>query len=216
MPTAQEIQSLQGTRLEETPPWMSYAAEMGDNMSPELAAQVEEYSQKHYTDAPISSQTQEELCRLQDANQESAKEYQWLTPEEYENVEARTGTVIDHAEFIRRLRKHGIVCFYKQHPHHDKAVLWVSKNGLGEPEVACWVQVGPMPELSIMNFDAQGIPLAERRRGWRTCLLQIILKGIISEDDANKLFGYPKYTEQFDRYNYTLHMFRNAGGKLSE
>ena len=210
--TPEEIQKLQGTRLQEKAPWESYDDELDTSMSPELAAQVAEYSEKHYgDDAPVSNQTQELLAELHEGSEEYAKEYQWLTPDEYADQGARIGTVMTHEEFIKRLRGAGVHCYYKQHPHPDKAVLWVSKNGIAPHEVACWVQIGQMPELSLMNFDRYGVPLAEKRRGWRTCLLQIILKGILTEEKAVKVFGRPRQDTAFDRYNSTLKACRDAG-----
>ena len=65
-----------------------------------------------------------------------------------------------------------------------------------------------------MKFDDHGVPLSERMRGWRTCLLQLILKGFITEATANKVFGAPKVTEQYHRYNALLQSFRNNGNSL--
>jgi predicted molibdopterin-dependent oxidoreductase YjgC len=65
-----------------------------------------------------------------------------------------------------------------------------------------------------MNFDDHGVPLAERRRGWRTVLLQAILKGVITEEKANKEFGKPRQDAAFDRYNGLLKAFRDAGSSL--
>ena len=192
MATAQEIQKTQGTRLQAESPWDSYDSEMGPKMSPELAAQVADYATKHHPDAKPSNQSQEILAEQKEINDGLARQYQWLKPEEYEDFGARIGKVMSHAEFISKLNKAGLSCHYRQHPHPDKAVLFVSKTGLSEPEMACWVQIGLMPELSIMNFDDHGAPLAERRRGWRTCLLQILLKGLITEEKANKVFGRPR------------------------
>jgi hypothetical protein len=212
MPTAQEIQATQGTRLSETNPWDSYGDELGVKMTPELASAVDAYSQKRWQKDKVGSETQEVLAEQREMNDELAQQYQWLTKEEYANQEARVGTVLDYASFIQKLRSIGLVCHYRQHPHHDKAILYISRNGLSEPELACWAQInGPMPELSMFNFDDHGVPLAEKRRGWRTCLLQIILKGFITEEVANKLFGKPRLTKEFDRYNSTLYGFRNRG-----
>jgi hypothetical protein len=216
-PTVQEIQATQGTRLSETAPWESYDSELsGPKMSSELASQVAAYSEQRYKDAPQSSESQEVLAENREINEEIAKQYQWLDPKDYADVEARVGRVMSHADFITKLRQLGVTCFYKQHPHQDKlTLLYLPKNGK-ELEVACWAQFGQMPELSIMNFDAYGAPLAERRRGWRTCLLQIILKGIITEEKANEVFGKPGQTKAFDRYNSLLQAFRNAGSSLGE
>src|SRR5208283_284529 len=155
-------------------PWDTYAAEMDPCLSEELAEAVAEYAEKRWDPTgKVDSQTAEELARRKEDNDNLASQYQWLTPEEYANVEERIGRVMTHSEFINTLRKAGVSCWYQQHPHHDKAILLYSKNG-GPREVACWIQQGIMPELSLMNFDAHGVPLAEKRRGWRTCLLQII------------------------------------------
>jgi hypothetical protein len=216
MPTATEIQRAQGTRLSSKNPWESYDSELGVKMTPELAAQVAEYSEKHYKDGPVSSETQEVLAENRELNEGIAQQYQWLKPEEYEDLGARIGRVMTHAEFITKLRSADVTCYYTQHPHPDKAVLHWSKNGMEKAEVACWAQLGQMPELSIMNFDQYGAPLAERRRGWRTCLLQLILKGIITEEKANEVFGKPRQDAAFDRYNSMLFAFRNAGGTLGE
>ena len=215
MPTAQEVLKTQGTRLSDVSPWDSYDSELaGTPMTPELAAQVADYATKYHQDAKVSAQAQEVLAENREINSDIAAQYQWLKPEDYADVEARIGTVMSHAEFITKLRKAGVSCEYRQHPHADKATLLWSKDGFTNREVACWVQIGQMPELSIMNFDAYGAPLAERRRGWRTCLLQIILKGILTEAKANEVFGHPKVTKAFDKYNATLQAFRNAGNSL--
>ncbi len=215
IPTEQEVLAQQGTRLSDKAPWETYGDELDVKMTPELAAAVAEYAENRWEDSK-NTQMQEELCRQKEMSEETSKEYQWINPEEYKDSTARIGKVISHAEFITTLRKAGIRCWYTQHPHPDKAVLYVYRDELAPPELACWVQIGQMPELSMMNFDEHGIPLAERRRGWRTCLLQLILKGIISEEKANKVFGPPKVTKQYDRYNSTLQHFRNAGSSLGE
>ena len=212
-PTYQEVQAAQGTRLSDKNPWETYGDEFGQSESKELKAAIAEYEKNHYQDAPVSSQTKEELARLHEANEGTSKEYQWIKPEEYKDHAARIGRVMSHEDFINILRKCNVACWYVQHPHPDKATLLFSKNG-GPREVVGWVQLGQMPELSIMSFDKYGVPLAEKRRGWRTVLLQILLKGIISEEKADKIFGRPKQTEAFHRYNSTLQSFRNAGSRL--
>lgn len=114
MPTAQEIQQSQGTRLSETNPWDSYGDELGVKMTPELAAAVDAYSQKRWQKAAVGSETQEVLAQQKEMNNELAEQYQWLKPEEYADYEARIGTVITHAQLITRLRKIGLKCHFKQ------------------------------------------------------------------------------------------------------
>lgn len=209
-PTAQEILQSQGTRLSNTAPWESYDQEMGGpKMTPELAAQVAEYAQKHYgNDGKVSNQTKEILHEQQEINQEIAKQYSWLPQAEYEDEEPRIGRVLNHAEFISMLRNAGVCCHYRQHTMPDKATLYVSKNGF-TAEVACWVQInGPMPEYELVNFDDKGVVVNTRRRGWRTCLLQMILKGMITEEQAEKHFGKAKGPASH-RFNSLLYEWRN-------
>jgi hypothetical protein len=217
MPTAQEIQAVQGTRLSETNPWDSYGDELGVKMTPELAAAVDAYSQKRWQKDKVGSETQEVLAQQKEMNDELAEQYQWLKPEEYADYEARIGKVMTHAELITRLRKIGLICHYRQHLHHDKAVLWIRKDHQTDEEIrGPWVQIGQMPELSMMNFDDHGAPLAERRRGWRTILLQLILSGFVTEEQVNKEFGNPRQDAAFDRYNSLLKAYRDAGSSLGE
>jgi hypothetical protein len=203
----------QGTRLEERAPWESYDDELLDqSLSEELEAEIAEYSKHRWDpDGPVDSETADTLAEMVEANAEEAQQYAWATPDEYQDVKARIGKVMHSSEFIQTLRKAGVECFYRQHPHADKAVLWIITKGTEEK--ACWVQQGNMPELSILKFDRYGVPLDERMRGWRTALLQLILADYITEDKANRYFGFPKLTAAFGRYNSTLYEFRNRAIK---
>ncbi len=188
---------------------------MGDFNDAALSAAIEEYS-KRISDAAPTSQTDEELCRLQENNERAAKEYQWLTPEEYANAGDRIGKVKGVATFITQLQRAGLNCWYRRHPHPDKLTLVVVNEKSHEAEVGCWVPFGFMPELSVMKFDDHGIPTTEKYRGWRTGLLQLILKGFISQEKAEEVFGKPPTTPAFHRYNRTLQSFRNQGSRLGK
>jgi hypothetical protein len=199
MPIQAEQLTGQGTRTSETPPWESYDTELDSKMSPALQREVDAYSRRKH--AKTSTQNEEELCRQREWNAGVAKEYQWLTPEEYRDEEPRIGRVMSHAEFIDKLRAGGplgaansdgcgVRCWYRDHTHADKVTLWYGDVwGRMEPAIGCWAQYGYMPEFSFVRFDEHGVPLNERRRGWRTCLLQLILKGVVSESLAHQVFG---------------------------
>lgn len=200
----------QGTRLSEKAPWETYGDELDLKLSPELASAVAEYAERRYEADQSSNQSKEELHRQQEINDEIAKEYQWVKEEEYEDVQQRIGQVMHAATFLKKLQEGGINCWYADHPHPDKCKLVVvKKQREAEPKKICWVQRGYMPELSIMRFDEHGAPTSERRRGWRTCLLQSILQDVLTEEQANALFGSPKQTEAFHRYNALLYEWRH-------
>lgn len=210
MAEIEPVYTEQGTRLEDEAPWMSYDKEMKESLSKELEEEIAEYSKHRYDEVQSSSQSKEELCKQQEINKEIAKDYQWVKPEEYEYIGPRIGTVMHSSTFLNKLRKDcHLDCWYIVHPHPDKATLVV--NTPSGPQVACWVQIGFMVEFEMMRFDDKGVPVDSRRRGWRTCALQMMLKGMLSEEIVTKVFG-PATGPASDRYNLTLYSFRNRGG----
>jgi hypothetical protein len=211
--TPEEIAKSQGTRNSEANPWDTYDKEFDFN-DPALLEAIAEY-ETWVSDAEASSQTKEEYARVKQASDEAAAEYQWVKPSEYANEPDRVGRVMHSAVFINKLRQAGVKCWYRKHsmPQHITLVVQVGNQ---PPQVGCWVQEGFMTELSMMRFDDHGIPLDEKRRGWRTPLLQLILNGVITQEKSEQVFGVPPVTKAFHRYNATLQRFRNAGGKLAE
>lgn len=43
-------------------------------------------------------------------------------------------------------------------------------------------------EWSVMRFDEYNVPTAEKFRGWRTTLLNMIIKGVLTEEQAHRAF----------------------------
>lgn len=207
----EEAQKLRSTSQNETPPWETYQTGQND---PALDAAIAEYAQR-VSDAKASSQTQEELCRQQEAADTQSREYRWLDEGEYKKESERIGRVMHHVTFLNTLREAGVKCWYRTHPQEGKITLVVQRGDL-KPEVGCWVQIGYAPELSVMRFDEHGIPTTEKYRGWRTATLQLILKGLLTEEQSDKYFGLAPTTRAFARYNRTLQQFRNQGGRLSK
>jgi hypothetical protein len=191
-------------------PWESYGKSLEEKLDPKLEAEVNEYAQKRHT--KTSEQNAEELVRWEEENKQIAKQYQFLSPEEYQDEGARIGKVLHASQFINILRRDfKLNCHYRRHPHEDKLTLIVIRNQ--KPEVACWTARNWMPEYSIVRFDDHDVPLNERFRGWRTCLLQMILKGILKEEDANRVFGRAQGPAS-TRYNSLLYAVRNREAKV--
>ena len=192
----------------------TYDEELTPEQDDALIQAMAEYAQ-NVSDAEGSSQTKDELARLKQGSDEQAREYQWVTPEEYKNEGDRIGNIMHHVIFINKLRSAGVKCWYREHPQPGKITLIVQRGEL-PAEVGCWCQAGFAPELSIMRFDEHGVPLAEKYRGWRTPLLQLILKGVITQKKAEEVFGKAPVTPAFHRYNATLQQFRNNGSRLED
>lgn len=77
----------------------------------------------------------------------------------------------------------------------------------GKPEYCTWVPAAAMTEFGDVLFDSHGIPLAEAR-GWRTVLIQIIIKQFVTEEDAHRAF-HPAEGPGARRYNMILSGLRN-------
>jgi len=211
--TEEEIKKAQGTRNSDVAPWESYDGDFGHD-DPALLEAMAEYA-ANVSDAEATSQTKDELARLKEGAAEQVKEYQWVTPEEYANEGDRIGRIMHNVVFINLLRKADVKCWYRDHPQPGKITLVVQRGDL-PAEVGCWCQAGFAPELSIMRFDSHGVPTTEKYRGWRTSLLQLILKGIISQKKAEEVFGKAPMTPAFHRYNATLQQFRNNDSRLED
>jgi len=197
-----------GTAGKTKAPWETYSDEVVGKDSPELAAAVDAYSQNRH--ATSSSQNEEELARWKEGNQAVASEYQFVKPEDYEDEAARVGRVMGHDEFIRILRnKLNLKCFYREMNHPQKIALWVVRAEGSPEESMGWVKRGLTTELSIMRFDDHGVPLDEKFRGWRSVLMNLVMKGFLKEHDVRRVFGRAKGPAS-EKYNAFMQQFRTV------
>jgi hypothetical protein len=104
---------------------------------------------------------------------------------------------------------------------HDNAVqgllgisAWItsSNTGLRERKCVTSLQYPCGPEWSLMYFDEFDVPIKERYRGWRTTLLHLILKDVITETEAVTAFGPVPLSDVSLVYRQTLHAHRMKKG----
>lgn len=172
----------------EQAPWEDYGQKLVGQDDEAMRRAVAMYAQNRHEST--SEQTKEELARRKEENDYKAREYQWVKPSEYADHGPRMGRIMHSSKLITILRAMGLKCWYRQHPQAQKLTLLVLERGARN--VGCWVQGGYMPEFSIMRFDEHGVPLDEAYRGWRTVLMQLALKGLISERKINEVFGHAR------------------------
>jgi hypothetical protein len=141
-----------------------------------------------------------------------AQIYQWLSPDEYADEGARIGAIMHSSELIKKLTQDcRLTAAYRPHPQPKRVTLLVdSTNGVKGLEVACWVQLGYMPEFSVCNFDDHGVVLQEAYRGWRTVLLQLLVKRMVTEETVTRVFG-EAHGPAAQRYLQILQGFRTQG-----
>lgn len=115
-------------------------------------------------------------------------------------------------EFLQKLRQHGVQCFTFYNGMPGTAGLWAAKPNREEVEYIAYVQIPAMYEWSVLRLDAHSLPIGENFRGWRTVLAQLIVKEVLTEEKAHKIFGEPS-GEQSVFYRRTLWNFRNGIGR---
>jgi hypothetical protein len=70
------------------------------------------------------------------------------------------------------------------------AVQGIKKHLPAAARVAM-IQDNYSPEWSLFRFDEYDCPTTERYHGWRTTLLSLILRGVLTEKQAHEVFGAP-------------------------
>jgi hypothetical protein len=140
---------------------------------------------------------------------EQVKSYRMDDQELLTDEKPRKVHIISTRDFIKKLRDHGIKCFTVDNGMAGTVALWCAKGQ--QMEYICYLQVPAMYEWSILRLDRHNLPAGEKFRGWRTVLVQLILKGILSEDRAHQIFGKPVGGKVSSRYRRSLWEFRNLG-----
>lgn len=145
---------------------------------------------------------------------------------------AHVGRMIGTREFIQKLRENGVHCFMYQIPPGpdtppellNTVGLWAevpSERAIGHEyqgrrhQYICYMDVPSMHEWSLLRLDAHNLPIGERHRGWRTVLAQLIIRKVLTEADAHRIFGEP-YGRRSKFYRRTLYEFRNGRLKIND
>lgn len=175
-----------------TPNWMKWPQD--------YKAFVKEQFQAHREESELMSQ----IYRMPDQ-------------EILSDVKARLINIMHGRDFIKKLRDNGVKCFTFDNGMPQTVGLWAAKPGTEEVQYICYMQVPYMPEWSVLRVN-RGVPSGEDYRGWRTVLMQLIIKEILTEEQAHKIFGKPALNRISKVYRRTLWNFRNekrlAGEKV--
>lgn len=97
--------------------------------------------------------------------------------------------IITTRDFIKKLRDNGVRCFTVDNGLAGTVGLWAARGQ--ETVYICYLQIPCMYEWSVLRLDNHNLPAGEKFRGWRTVLMQLIIKKILTEDQAHSIFGKP-------------------------
>ena len=96
------------------------------------------------------------------------------------------------------------------------AWVWDAVKGIRVRRCVASLQDGCGPEWSLMHFNEYDVPVTERYRGWRTALLMLITKGVITEDEADRAFGPPVLNKASELYREQLQDYRKLRVGLTQ
>ena len=207
----------------EVAPWQSWTkADPMAGISPEMAAEIAEYSKKHW--GRTSMKNMEELMRQKEMSNEMVKQYRFYNQDELKDTPARVGHILHCLEWLKMFEKvrpaylsanirKGLSGLAVWHPREVKQEDGSIK--LVEWQYVCGVQVGFMHEYSSMHFDSHGLPLNEKWRGWRTVNLRLIQMGHMTEEQEREIFG-EAIGEASRRHKEQLYFWRNRNRNESD
>ncbi len=140
-----------------------------------------------------------------------ARQYHMEGQDILTDVKARKVNALLTREFIRKLRSGGVKCFSIDNAFPPQTVaLWAIPPHSNEAKYICYLQVPAMYEWSLLKLDRHSVPIGEDFRGWRTVLSQLIIKEIMTEVEAHRVFGQPQSGIVSSLYRRTLWDFRNG------
>lgn len=182
-----------------------------------------------------SSETKENLAQLKEENSAAVAAYRLYDPAQVgeEAQDERIGRILPASTFVEMLWKCGIVCVLtrvntqglrslkgkwhakERSAHYQRTMAGLVVNSsrampLSSPRYVTWIQIPAMIEYSVMRFDEHGLATSEKYRGWRTVLLKLIQEGLLTERQANFIFGEPRGPAAA-RWGQILQGFRNTG-----
>lgn len=128
------------------------------------------------------------------------------------HVPSRKVNVMRTRDIVQKLRSNdvkNVKCFTVDNGMQGTVALWASRPNSLQMVYVCYLQVPYMCEWSILRLDRHELPNGEAYRGWRTMVAQLIVKGILTEQEAHELFGHAQDGPVSRRYRRTLYHVRN-------
>jgi len=152
----------------------------------------------------------ESFQAAKEESDEQVSQYKMDRQELLMNAKARKINAIGTRDFVDKLRRNGVKCFTIDNGFPPQTIaLWAIRPDSDKLQYVCYLQVPAMYEWSVLKVDRHGLPAGEDFRGWRTVLMQLIEKQILTEKKAHEIFGRPSDGETSIIYRESLWFFRN-------
>lgn len=153
----------------------------------------------------------EEFLSHKENSEKGASLYKMEDQEDLTNRAARMVHPMSTRDFIAKLRANGVKCFTvdNQFPPGTVALWCLPPKQNMKARYVCYLQIPAMYEWSVLKIDRYGKPMGEDYRGWRTVLVQLVEKEILTEFQVHKIFGQPSANGVFNRYHQSMWEARN-------
>lgn len=132
------------------------------------------------------AQDREEAARQHEMSCEAVKHLRWESQDELAKI--RLGRILSENEFLRLLRKINQGFWYNDYVIRGFRGLNIEQGNVGSLYCGA-VQAGFMPEFSTLRIDNHGLVTREAYRGWRSVLLKLYDLKVITEAQADRVFG---------------------------
>src|ERR1700733_1129679 len=144
--------------------------------------------------------------KMHEDNVNAVRKFRFTHQEYY--TEWVPGKILWIGDFLTMLQKIRPDAFYAEYSIMGLRGLGFMENDKPVYSGAA-VSNGNMPEYSQLRVDSRGLPTKEKYRGWRTVLLCLIKKDIITVEQSDAVFGKPSGPRSRPWYR-TLFAIRNG------
>jgi len=145
-------------------------------------------------------------------NLKAAQAQRWENQDEYRGDAARIGRPMHHNDFLGVLKKLAPDLYVTSgNIPGDLALFRVFRKPIEGKNFRYlgYCPTGIMPEYSLYLFDEyRDVAIKEKKRGWRTVLLRLILADMVTEEVCDRVFG-PATGQASSVYRRRLYAHRN-------
>lgn len=135
--------------------------------------------------------------------------YRLWDHESFKDFERRKGMVLHSSEFIERVCRINPSIFV-QHQLNFEGDWGLYLDILGRQVYLSGLSKGWLTEFSYTLVDERNLP-TEERRGWRTVLMRLMSKGVMTWEEVETEFGNSEGANS-DRWHIYTEPFRNSNG----
>lgn len=155
----------------------------------------------------------EAMAREKEISDEMVERYQMDDQIDLTNAPARLINRMGTEDFIEKLRDNPICpvkCFTVYNGLPGTVGLWCLPPKITQKaRYVCYLRTPYMHEWSLLKVDSHNLPAGELR-GWRTVIVELIKSEILTEWQADQIFGKASERKVYRRYHQSLWEIRHG------